>query len=126
MSAVESGTGARLRLLVSADADSQKWSGYVDKLLRAFHSSRSAPPLLMAGMEALRNKRDTLVTKVHALHRHRNRDWQRAHREYLSGAAGAPRLLAGGDQRPRQGDRGRLITARFHRAQPRPTYLRNE
>ena len=43
-----------------------------------FGAITAAPPALASRMEALRNKRDTFVTKVEALKRHRDRNWFRA------------------------------------------------
>lgn len=64
-----------------AVADARRWSRYVDTLLDAFRSNGEAPAALGARLEALRNKRDSVVTKVEALKRHRTRDWARARRE---------------------------------------------
>ena len=74
-------TTSKSTLLKSARADARKWSRYVDRLLEAFHSSGNASPILAPGMEALRNKRDTLVTKVQALARHQEIGWSRAQSE---------------------------------------------
>jgi len=55
----------------------------VDHLLRAFDVDVDADPpaLLRARMEALRNKRDTVLTKVHALEHHVREGWPAARRE---------------------------------------------
>ena len=58
-----------------------RWSGLVDTLLRAFHRSEDAPPALRGKLEELRNRRDTVVTKVDALARHRHSGWRSARRE---------------------------------------------
>jgi hypothetical protein len=61
--------------------EAERWSDLVDTLLRAFHRRAGTPPSLGCKMEALRNKRDTVVTKVEALKRHRDSGWQSAQRE---------------------------------------------
>lgn len=62
-------------------SDVKRWSRFVDTLLRAFDGRDDAPPVLAARMEALRNKRDSVVTKVEALKHHKHEGWTQARRE---------------------------------------------
>ena len=61
--------------------EARRWSRHVDRLLEAFHTSQEPPPNLGVKLEALRNKRDTAITKVDALEHHRRRGWPRARKE---------------------------------------------
>lgn len=64
-----------------AEAEAARWSRSVDTLLQAFGGLDEVPPALGSKLEALRNKRDTVVTKVEALKRHRGDGLARARRE---------------------------------------------
>jgi hypothetical protein len=75
--------GDRQGLIDDIEAETRRWSRSVDVLLRAFCKGDRTIPKLAPRMEALRNKRDTVVTKVEALKRHRESGWSRAHREFL-------------------------------------------
>lgn len=72
----------RRNFIAEAQRESQRWSSMVDSLLDAFQSQRRSMPGLAVRMEGLRNKRDTYVTKVEALKRHRERNWARAREEF--------------------------------------------
>lgn len=63
-------------------AETRTWSGHVDRLIDAFRSGAGAPAVLAPKMEALRHKRDRLVTKVRALEHHRQRGWSAAERDF--------------------------------------------
>ena len=67
--------------IARAEADGRRWSAYVDSLHRAFHDHEQAPPILASRVESLRHKRDTVLTKVAALKRHRRRGWDDARHE---------------------------------------------
>lgn len=71
----------RQALIEETEAEMERWSRYVDSLLRAFDGCEDAPPNMTARMEALRNKRDSVLTKVVALKRHRQRGWAAARRQ---------------------------------------------
>lgn len=71
----------RGNFIADAQQDAHRWSGLVDALLNAFRGQQSSLPGLTVRMEGLRNKRDTYVTKVEALKRHRDRNWFRAREE---------------------------------------------
>jgi hypothetical protein len=71
----------REALLARTEAEVERWTGYVDTLLEAFHGRDEAPPILGSRMEALRNKRDCVLTKVEALKRHKHQGWARARKE---------------------------------------------
>jgi len=73
----------RQGLIDDVEAETSRWSRSVDALLRAFRRGGGTTEKLAPRMEALRNKRDTVVTKVEALKRHRESGWSRAHREFL-------------------------------------------
>ena len=61
--------------------ETARWSKYVDTLLHAFRGRDDVPPKLDHRMEALRNKRDSVETKLQALRRHKDRQWTRARAE---------------------------------------------
>ena len=71
----------RRRVIEKEEADAMRWSRYVDSLLRAFHDRDRPHRRLAPKLEALRNQRDSMVTKVHALKRHERSGWRRARRE---------------------------------------------
>ena len=73
--------GPRRNLIAEAQQEAHRWSGMVDALLIAFRGKQVSSPGLTVRMEGLRNKRDTYVTKVEALKRHRDRNWFRARDE---------------------------------------------
>jgi len=77
----QSKADARQGEIERIEADVRRWNGYVETLLRAFQSAEGPPPTLGARVEGLRHKRDTVLTKVEALKRHRERGWRAAHRE---------------------------------------------
>lgn len=68
----------REALIRQGEREVRRWSGYVDTLLRAFRRNEEAPPSLASKMEELRNKRDSVVTKVEALKRHKQSGWSEA------------------------------------------------
>ena len=68
-------------MIREAETEARRWTRLVDSLVGAFQGRRDCAPQLAARMEALRNKRDTVVTKVEALKRHRSRNWYRARLE---------------------------------------------
>lgn len=60
----------------------EQWNRCVDHLLAAFENDDDdSPPLLGARLEALRNKRDTVVTKTRALEHHVREGWPAAKHE---------------------------------------------
>jgi len=64
------------------ERDSQRWAQSVDSLARAIRESEETPPALECRVEELRNKRDSVVTKVAALKRHTQSGWSAAWREF--------------------------------------------
>ncbi|MFT5289165.1 MAG: hypothetical protein ACI82F_001224 [Planctomycetota bacterium] len=68
-------------LIRKSERDVLRWSNYVDTLLRAFLRSAEAPPTLGPKMEELRNKRDSVITKLEALKRHKVSGWAEARKE---------------------------------------------
>ena len=73
----------RQGVIDDVEAEARLWSKNVDALLRAFRRGSGTAAKLASRMEALRNKRDTVETKVEALKRHRESGWSEAHREFL-------------------------------------------
>jgi len=71
----------RQAFLERSEKEVTRWSNTVDTLVEAFHGRRATPPSLHAKIEALRNKRDTVVTKVVALKHHPREGWRDARRE---------------------------------------------
>ena len=58
------------------------WNRCVDHLLTAFDvDDDDSPPVLASRLEALRNKRDTVVTKTRALEHHVREGWPAAKHE---------------------------------------------
>ncbi len=68
-------------IIQRSERDVKRWNGLVETLLQAFGRNEEAPPALGSQMEALRNKRDTVDTKLYALKHHRNSGWSKARRE---------------------------------------------
>jgi len=71
----------REAVIRQGETEVRRWSGYVETLLHAFRRNDDAPPSLGSKMEELRNKRDSVVTKVEALKRHKQRGWSEARGE---------------------------------------------
>ncbi len=78
-------TTGRDSAIRKSESEVRRWSSYVETLLRAFHQHAEVPPALGARLEELRNKRDSVVTKLEALKCHKVRGWTEARRE-LDGA----------------------------------------
>lgn len=72
----------RAEALERIQAETERWSRYVDTLLRAFQSSPQPPPALGPRITSLQHKRETVLTKVEALKRHQKAGWTRSRREY--------------------------------------------
>ncbi len=65
-------------LLRQAERDTRRTKRLIDTLLEAFAQDDEAPPALGSKLEELRHKRDTVLTKLEALRRHRRAGWSLA------------------------------------------------
>ena len=74
-------TEDRETVIRTSERRARRWSTYVDTLLDAFHASDGGPASLASKMEELRNKRDSVLTKVEALKRHKATGWSAARAE---------------------------------------------